>query len=100
MTIEALVGIAVGTSSLITFIGTKLWDAYAMAKRYRLKSEAERCMEQRKDAETKIQKQLKLQEKRLMLSNLIMARLCKELKVPDADIAAMEKAIGININDK
>jgi len=85
------VTIAVGISTLVTFTITKLWDAWRMEKKYRLQSAAEECMKKRQEAEEKI-------KKRLMLGNLIMYRLCQKLDIPESEIRALEKAVGIKID--
>ena len=98
MEMGTAIGMAVGISTLVTFGGTKLWDAYSMQRKYRTIIDAGLCMEKRNKAESEIKEQLHSLKNRMMLGNLIMARLCKELKIPDSEIAAYEKALGVKVN--
>lgn len=98
-----IVGITAGISTVLTFIltfvVTKLWDAYSMQKKYRTKGAAERCMKEREEAETAINKALAEIKKRLILGNLVMADLCDEAKIPQSKILSYEKALGMKLRD-
>ena len=96
------VGMAAGASAILTFLGTRFWDAYRMEKKFRTNEAAEKCMSERAMAEktlkAKIEELRSETKPRLILGNLIMARLCQELKIPESEIRAFEKAVGIKIN--
>ena len=99
-TVATAVGIAVGISSLITFVGTKLWDAYRMEKKYRTKGAAELCMKAREEAENTIKTILGRMEKRLMLGNLAIGDLWEAAKLDPNKLAAYEKALNIKLKDE
>jgi len=99
MEIKAAIGIAAGISTLVTIGGTKLWDAYRMEKKYRTKTEAEKCMAERKEAERGVLNQLAKIDKRMILGNLVIADLCEQAKIPLTKIASYEKAIGLKLRD-
>ena len=99
MGLYAAVGIAVGISSLITFGGTKLWDAYAMQKKYRTKAAAEQCMSDRETAEKDIKIILRRLEKRLQLGNLAISDLWDKAGLPQSKLQQYERTLDIKIRD-
>jgi len=90
---------AVGVSTLVTFGGTKLWDAYRMEKKFRSKSAAEKCMKEREQAEGIIQTTLNRVEKRLQLGNLAIAELWDKAGLPPEKLAQYEKALDVKMRD-
>lgn len=100
MTHPQIVAMAVGISSLITFVGTKLWDANRMERKYRTKSASELCMKARQEAENTIKSILGRMEKRLMLGNLAIGDLWDAAKLDPSKLVAYEKALDIKLKDE
>ncbi len=100
MTHAQVVAMAVGISSLITFVGTKLWDAYRMEKKFRTKAASELCMTAREAAENTIKAILGRMEKRLMLGNLAIGDLWEAAKLDPSKLVAYEKALDIKLKDE
>jgi hypothetical protein len=86
-------------TSGITFVLTKLYDAYSMPKKYRLASDSEDCMTEREKQEKKINEILDKVDKRMTLGNLMLFRLWGKAGLPQSEVQALEKAVGIKIND-
>ena len=99
MDIAGAVALAVGISSLVTFGGTKLWDAYSMQKKYRTIEAAEKCMKERSQAETDLKAILKRMEKRLQLGNLAISDLWEKAGLPLSRLKQYEKALDIKLRD-
>jgi hypothetical protein len=100
MEIYTAVYTAVGVSTLVTFGGTKLWDAYRMEKKFRSKSAAEKCMKEREQAENDLKAILKRVEKRLQLGNLAIGDLWEKAELPPSKLLMYEKALDIKLRDE
>ena len=97
--------------AIISFVITTLANAYKMKKKYmpkppdgngyRLKSEASRCMEERKKAEGQIIKVLRRMEKRLIVGNLVMRDLVEaDDKIANDKIKKYEEDMGIDLQNR
>ena len=105
MEVASIVALAVGVSTLVTFGGTRLWDAYRMEKKYVTLEAFEMCHENREkvmseiaESEGAIVETLESLTKRLQLGNLIMWELCTKAGVDQSRIKGFEKALGIELN--
>jgi len=99
MNLAGAVAIAVGISSIVTIVGTKLWDAHAMQKKYRTKKAAEQCMSDREDAERDIKAILRRVEKRLQLGNLAISDLWENAGLSPLKLQQYERTLDIKIRD-
>ena len=102
LTIRTALGIMGGISLLtagVTFVLTKLFDAHSMSKKYTLLTDSGKCMKEREQKETAIKLTLDKVDKRMTLGNLMLFRLWGEAKIPQSEIEALEKAVGIKVND-
>ena len=95
MELSTAVTISVGVTALITIGGTKLFDAYMMERKYRTIGNAEKCMKDREKFEKSIKNQLENIRAGQAFGNLVLARVCKELKIPESDIDDVKKALKI-----
>ncbi len=100
MELFGAVSIAVGISSIVTFGGTKLWDAYRMEKKYNTIEAASSCSAARETAEGDIKSILRRVEKRLQLGNLAISELWAHAKLPPDKLLAYEKALDIKLRDE
>jgi len=96
-----IIGLSVAISAILTFIGTRLWDAWRMESKYRTKTDAKKCMEERAKTEKAIFRVLRRMEKRLALSNLVMRDLVRAVpEVPNNKIEQYEKDLDIQLGDR
>jgi len=99
MEVAGVVALAVGVSTLVTFGGTKLWDAYRMERKFRTKGAAEKCMKAREKAEGDIKSMLRRVERRLQLGNLAIADLWETTGLSPTKLAQYEKALNTKMRD-
>jgi hypothetical protein len=70
-------------------------------KGFRLQSEAEKCMDERKEAENAIIRVLRRMEKRMTLGNTVMRKLWEaNPDLPENEIQALERDFGITMTDR
>ena len=100
MEVIGAVSLAVGVSALVTFGGTKLWDAYRMEKKYQTNKAAGECMAAREAAESDVISMLQRVEKRLQLGNLAIGDLWEHAKLPPEKLLQYEKALEIKLRDE
>ena len=68
---------------------------------YRLQSSAEKCMEERKEAENSIIRVLRRMERRMTLGNTVMRKLWEaNPDLPENEIQALERDFGITMTDR
>ena len=100
------VSLAVGISTVVSIIITKLWDAYQMEKKFVSKEQCEKCEDELKlrqvdRAEYRgiVKKKLEKMDDRLKLGNLIMSDLCEKAGIPISKIETYERSLGIKLRD-